>query len=90
MNLSSNPSMADLLNQLRGAKVNVQLGTEKINATVLGVEKKSKPAGDGKGTYETWTLNLFAGGVQREPAERHPVLPADEPADPSDRQIVRH
>ena len=65
VNLSSNPSMADLLNQLRGAKVNVQLGTEKINATVLGVEKKSKPAGDGKGTYETWTLNLFAGGTFR-------------------------
>jgi hypothetical protein len=48
LDLTSNPNLADLLNQLRGAKVSVtmSLGARSVEGTVLGVEKQQRPTGD--------------------------------------------
>ena len=49
VDLTSNPSMAELLNQLRGAKVTLtSAGGEKIEGTVLGVEKQKQTLGKDK------------------------------------------
>src|ERR1700712_856454 len=40
VNITSNPPLADLLNQLRGAKVELTLAGDKLSGTVLGVEEK--------------------------------------------------
>src|SRR5262245_11787245 len=42
VDITANPPLADLLNQLRGAKVTVQAQAEKLSGTVLGVEYKRK------------------------------------------------
>ena len=48
LDLTSNPSLADLLNQLRGARVTVtlSLGAREVEGTVLGVERQQRPTGD--------------------------------------------
>jgi hypothetical protein len=63
VDITSNPSLAELLNQLRGAKVKVTAGTENLTATILGVEKKQKAVE--KGHVEVWVLNLVSGGTIR-------------------------
>src|SRR5690348_7473565 len=64
VDITNNPPLADLLNQLRGAKVTVKKsdGTS-ITATVLGVEKKQKPGDDKKPTIEVSSLNLITGAT---------------------------
>src|SRR5207302_9226928 len=64
VDITSNPSLGDLLNQLRGAKVKVAVGAESTEGTILGLEKRPKPAGD-KGTVEVWVMNLLSGGTIR-------------------------
>src|SRR6202012_3350347 len=57
VDLTANPSLADLMNQLRGAKVTIQT-TDAISGTILGVEKQQRPVGD-KATIEKSVLNLI-------------------------------
>jgi hypothetical protein len=64
VDITSNPSLGDLLNQLRGAKVKVAVGAENTEGTILGLEKRPKPAGD-KSTVEVWVINLLSGGTIR-------------------------
>jgi hypothetical protein len=64
IDITNNPSLGDLLNQLRGAKVKVTIGVETAEGTILGLEKKQKAAGD-KATVEVWVLNLISGGTIR-------------------------
>src|SRR5688500_17971864 len=45
VDITSNPSLAELLNQLRGAKVTVTAATDEVAGTVVGVEKKQRPVG---------------------------------------------
>ena len=62
VDITSNPTLADLLNQLRGARVSLAAGAENLKGTVLGVEKKQRPVGkgdDGK-LAEVAVLNLLA------------------------------
>jgi hypothetical protein len=64
VDITANPSLSDLLNQLRGAKVTVAAGgQEKVSGVVLGVEKKPRPIGgkDGK-VVDVPYLNLITGG----------------------------
>lgn len=62
IDISANPPLADLLNQIRGTKVLVVLGDEQIDGTVLGVQKKQRPVGkEGDKTEEVWQLNLLTG-----------------------------
>jgi hypothetical protein len=62
VDITANPSLAELLNQLRGAKVTLAAGgQEKVSGVVLGVEKKPRPLGgkDGK-VVDVPYLNLIA------------------------------
>ncbi|HEV2293014.1 MAG TPA: hypothetical protein VGR35_04110 [Tepidisphaeraceae bacterium] len=61
VDIAGNPSMADLLNQLRGAKVTVQEADRTIDGTILGVETKKRPVEEGKEPVEVSVLNLIAG-----------------------------
>ena len=47
VDITANPSLADLLNQLRGAGVTIQAQGERLSGTIVGVEKRQKPAGQG-------------------------------------------
>ena len=42
------PSLGDLLNQLRGAKVSLTVGAEQLEGTILGLEKKPKLGRQGR------------------------------------------
>src|SRR4051794_20373765 len=42
VDITSNPSMAQLLNQLRGAHVTVTSQAERLTGTILGVESRSR------------------------------------------------
>ena len=57
IDITSNPSLAELLNQLRGAKVRVAAADQKLSGTILGVEKK--PKATEKGHIDVWQLNLL-------------------------------
>jgi len=64
VDITGNPPLADLLNQLRGARVTVELAGEKIEGTILGIEAKEVPTKDDK-TIKTFMLNLIAGASIR-------------------------
>ncbi len=64
VDITQNPSLAQLLNQLRGARVTVQSQAEKLTGTILGVEITRKSAEQGQ-TIETATLNLLSGANVR-------------------------
>ena len=66
VDITSNPSLADLLNQLRGAEVTLKVGAEAVSGTVLGVEKKQRPAEKDKGQVEASYLNLLSGASIRQ------------------------
>jgi hypothetical protein len=65
VDLSNNPSLAELLAQVRGSQVNVTIQAEHLQGTILGLEKKPKTAGDHGAIVEVWVLNLIAGGTVR-------------------------
>ncbi len=64
VDITSNPSMASLLNQLRGAKVTLGYSAEKVTGTVLGVEYRRKPTDKGD-AVDAPVLNLLSGAVIR-------------------------
>src|SRR4051794_32273564 len=67
VDITNNPPLADLLNQLRGAKITItKIDGGHLDGTVLGVEKKQKSSGgDKKETYEVSVLNLINGAQIR-------------------------
>jgi hypothetical protein len=64
VDITGDPSLAQLLAQLRGAKVKVAAGPQALEGTILSLEKRPKPTGD-KGSIDVWVLNLIAGGTIR-------------------------
>jgi hypothetical protein len=64
VDLSNNPSLAELLTQMRGSQVKVTIQAEHLQGTILGLEKKRKLLSD-KEIVEVWVLNLVAGGTVR-------------------------
>ncbi len=64
VDITGNPSMADLLNQLRGAKVTIQSQAERITGTILGVEFRRKDVDRGE-PIETPVLNVMTGAMIR-------------------------
>ena len=56
VNLSGDPSLADILRQLRGTQVRLQNHGESLSGTVLGVEQR--PMALGKKAVPDWVLNL--------------------------------
>ncbi|MBI3328142.1 MAG: hypothetical protein HYZ81_15750, partial [Nitrospinae bacterium] len=65
VDISANPSLGELLNQLRGAKVRVSAQAEQIGGIILGLEKKQKGVGDRDKVVEGWMLNLISGASIR-------------------------
>ncbi|HTL30887.1 MAG TPA: hypothetical protein VL282_16775, partial [Tepidisphaeraceae bacterium] len=67
VDITSNPTLADLLNQLRGANVKVTANATPIAGTILGVEKKQRPVGDKDHPQlaEVAVLNVLTGGMIR-------------------------
>src|SRR3954468_16290241 len=66
VDITGNPSLADLLNQLRGAKLTVTTTqNEKVLGTILGVEKRQEPVGEGKQPREVSVMNLLVGASLR-------------------------
>jgi hypothetical protein len=63
IDITGDPSLAELLKQLRGARVSLQWGAEEIRGTILGLEKQPKAVGET--TIEVWVLNLLADGAIR-------------------------
>jgi hypothetical protein len=66
VDITSNPSLGELLNQLRGAPVTVTVHAEQIEATVLGLEKRRKtlPGKDNQ-IMDEWMLNIISGAAVR-------------------------
>ncbi|MDB5301605.1 MAG: hypothetical protein JWO87_3268 [Phycisphaerales bacterium] len=61
VDITANPTMGDLLNQLRGAKITIGLGgPNKVAGTILGVENKQKTVGDKGDGVVVPVLNLKA------------------------------
>src|SRR5262245_25501966 len=58
IDLTQNPTLADLLNQIRGEQIEIDAPT-KISGTILGVEKRDVPAGKDGATVEAAYLNLL-------------------------------
>jgi hypothetical protein len=63
VDITQNPSLAQLLNQLRGARVSLVVQAERLSGTVLGVESRPKSAE--KGAAEVPVLNLLTGATIR-------------------------
>ena len=64
IDITQNPSLAELLNQLRGARVTIQSHTEKVSGTILGVEMRRIPADKGE-PIEAAVLNLLSSATIR-------------------------
>jgi hypothetical protein len=64
VDITSNPSLADLLNQLRGARVSIQSQAERLSGTILGVELRRKVVENGD-PVESPVLNLLTGATIR-------------------------
>lgn len=81
VDLSGNPALAQLLNQLRGARVAVQILDASLDGTVLGCESRTRVLPQNGGSETVWTLNLLTDGAIR------PLALADvrsvKPADPA-------
>ena len=68
VDITGNPSLAELLSQLRGAKVQLTLAGEQVTGTILGLEQKPKASTSGKDDskpIEAWYINLISGGTIR-------------------------
>jgi hypothetical protein len=64
VDITANPPLADLLNQLRGARLTVITSTGPIEGTILGVEKKRKVVNE-KEVVDVNELNLRSGRMIR-------------------------
>lgn len=65
VNLSGNPPLAELLNQLRGARVSITAQGDRLEGTILGVETKRRPAGEKGEPIEVRVLNVLNGATIR-------------------------
>jgi hypothetical protein len=61
VDITANPTLADLLNQLRGARIDVTLKDGTAAGTIVGVEPREKPTGDKGASIISWMLNLKVG-----------------------------
>lgn len=66
VDISSNPSLPDILNQIRGADVRVTLAGEQFEGSVLGMEKRPEAlVGTDNEAIDAWILNVLSGAVVR-------------------------
>ncbi|HZL34796.1 MAG TPA: hypothetical protein VFC78_05760 [Tepidisphaeraceae bacterium] len=80
VDITANPTMADLLNQLRGARLTVSMASGRYTGTIVGVEKKVKAINSNGDAIETPVLNLKEGNHLRSiPLEETQSLELDDP-----------
>jgi hypothetical protein len=65
VDITANPSVAQLLNQLRGSRITVQAQAERIVGTILGVETRFKPGPAPDSFVEIPVLNVISGATIR-------------------------
>jgi hypothetical protein len=65
VDITANPTVGQLLNQLRGARVSVQSQGEHLSGTILGVESRRRQLADKSGEIDVPVLNLFSGAMIR-------------------------
>jgi hypothetical protein len=65
VDVSGNPPLAGLLNQLRGANVQVQYLDTTVEGTVLGCEQRTQVLPNNGGTVVSWVVNIVEGGAIR-------------------------
>lgn len=58
INISGNPTIPDLLNQLRGAPIKVSVAGSEITGTILGIEQRQSPGGKDAAPLFVSFLNL--------------------------------
>jgi hypothetical protein len=63
IDIAGNPSLEQLLNQLRGARVTIQAQAEHVSGTILGVEGRTRATD--RGPVQVSTLNLLTGPMIR-------------------------
>lgn len=61
VDISENPSLAALLNQIRGVKIKATVHGEEISGSILGVEAKQKAVGEKEKVIDVWVLNIISG-----------------------------
>ena len=64
VDITRNPTLGELLNQLRGARVTIQSHSEKVSGTILGVETRRKSVEKGD-AVDAPVLNLLTGATIR-------------------------
>ncbi len=64
VDITQNPSLAQLLNQLRGARVTIQSPAERLSGIILGVESRAK-GGEKDASFDVPVLNLLTGATIR-------------------------
>ncbi len=64
VDITANPSLAELLNQLRGARVTIAAHAETLRGTILGVEMRRTAADKGE-PVSVAVLNLLSGAMIR-------------------------
>jgi hypothetical protein len=70
LDLSGMPSVAELLFQLRGAPVSLQLVDRAVEGTVFGVEERQVPVEDGVPSLERFVTVVGAEGMQTVPISK--------------------
>ncbi|MBC7783852.1 MAG: DUF4139 domain-containing protein [Burkholderiales bacterium] len=66
VDITANPALAELLNQLRGAKVTLQVATDKYSGMILGVEKRATAVTPQTTPVDIWIVNLIDGANIRQ------------------------
>lgn len=60
VDISENPSLAALLNQIRGARIKATAHGEEISGSILGVEVKQRAVGQLEKVIDIWMLNILS------------------------------
>ncbi len=66
VDISANPPLAELLNQLRGAKVSIVGAEGNLEGVVLGAESRQVPGGKDAEPIHEWVVNLLGKGTIRQ------------------------
>lgn len=63
VDLSENPTLVELLEQLRGSRVRLSAGGETLDATLVSLEQRDMPGGNRR--LKIWHVNLLSDGALR-------------------------